>query len=92
MPPRRQVTALTPEHAALGEAIRKTRVKAELSQEELADLAELDPKQVSTLECGRGNPTYRTLAKVASGLEMRIGELTTLADQMHDKRRLGEAC
>lgn len=89
MPPRRRLKARSPEHAALGEAIRRSRKRAELSQEQLADLAEINAEKIGILERGRGNPTYATLALVASALEMRIGELTALADRLHDKRRLG---
>ncbi len=89
MPPRRRLKARSPEHAALGEAIRRTRKLAELSQEQLADRAELNAKQIGILERGTGNPSYLTLARVASALELRIGELTTLADSVHDQRRLG---
>ena len=89
MPPRRRLRARSPEHAALGEAIRRTRKRAELSQEQLADRAEINAKQIGILERGTGNPSYMTLARVASALEIRIGELTTLADHLHDKRRLG---
>jgi transcriptional regulator with XRE-family HTH domain len=89
VPPRRRLKARSPEHAALGEAIRRTRKRAELSQEQLADRAEINPKQVGILERGTGNPSYLTLARVASALEIRIGELTMLADRLHDQRRLG---
>jgi transcriptional regulator with XRE-family HTH domain len=73
----------------LGEAIRQTRKRAALRQEQLADRAEINAKQVGILERGRGNPTYTTLAIVAAALETRIGELTALADSLHDQRRLG---
>ncbi|HEX5929357.1 MAG TPA: helix-turn-helix transcriptional regulator [Solirubrobacterales bacterium] len=89
MPPRRRLRARSPEHAALGEAIRRTRKLAELSQEQLADRADMNAKQIGILERGRGNPSYLTLARVASALDLRIGELTTLADRVHDQRRLG---
>ena len=49
----------------------------------------MNAKQIGILERVRGNPSYLTLARVASALELRIGELTTLADRVHDQRRLG---
>lgn len=82
MPPRRRAKARTPEHAALGEAIRQTRLKAELSQEQLADLAETDITQIGGLERGVRNPSYMTLLRLARALETRVGVLTTLADQL----------
>jgi transcriptional regulator with XRE-family HTH domain len=48
----------------------------------------MNAKQVGILERGTGNPSYMTLARIASALELRIGELTTLADRVHDERRL----
>lgn len=87
MPPRRQVKARSPEHAALGEAIRQTRVRAELSQEELADLAGTDITQIGGLERGVRNPSYTTLLRVATALEIQVGALATLADQLYAARK-----
>jgi transcriptional regulator with XRE-family HTH domain len=87
MPPRRQAKARTPEHAALGEAIRQTRVRAELSQEELADLAGTDIKQIGGLERGVRNPSYTTLLRLATALETQVGTLATLADQLYAERK-----
>lgn len=87
MPPRRKAKARTPEHAALGEAIRQTRLKAELSQEELADLVYTDTTQIGGLERGIRNPSYSTLLRVASALETQVGVLTTLADQLRAQHR-----
>jgi transcriptional regulator with XRE-family HTH domain len=87
MPPRRQVKARSPEHAALGEAIRQTRVRAELSQEELADLAGTDITQIGGLERGVRNPSYATLLRLATALEIQVGALATLADQLYAERK-----
>lgn len=86
MPPRRQAIARTPEHAALGEAIRQTRVKAELSQEELADRAGTDIRQIGGVERGVRNPSYTTLLRLAAALETKVGALATLADQLNAQR------
>lgn len=73
----------------MGDAIKRSRLRAELSQEQLAERAEINASRIGILERGRGNPSYLTLALVAAALEMRIGDLTTLADRLHDERRLG---
>lgn len=86
MPPRRQAQARTPEHAALGEAIRQTRVRAELSQEELADLAGTDITQIGGLERGVRNPSYTTLLRLATALGTQVGTLATLADELYAER------
>jgi transcriptional regulator with XRE-family HTH domain len=82
MPPRRQVKARTPELAALGKAIRQTREKAGLTQEQLADLAETDTTQIGGLERGTRNPSYTTLFRVATALKTEVGTLATLADRL----------
>lgn len=87
MPPRRKVKARTPELAALGEAIRQTREKAELTQEQVADHAETEFKRIGDLERGTGNPSYTTLLRVARALETEVGVLATLADQIYSQRR-----
>jgi transcriptional regulator with XRE-family HTH domain len=87
MPPRRQVKARSPELAALGEAIRRTRDKAELTQEQLADLMDSESSQLGLLERGLGNPSYTTLTRVAKALETQVGALTSLADEINARRR-----
>lgn len=89
MPPSRRVKARAAELAALGDAVKRLRLRAQLTQEQLADIAEMDSKQIGILERGTSNLTYITLARVASALELGIGELTTLADRIHAERRLG---
>ena len=45
------------------------------SQEELARASGLTQSRVATLEAGQGNPTLRTLAKLATALSCTIREL-----------------
>jgi transcriptional regulator with XRE-family HTH domain len=84
MPPRRKSKPRTPEHAALGEAIRQLRKQAGLSQEQLAERAATDLTQIGGLERGTRNPSYTTLLRVASALKTRVGEIVALADQFAD--------
>jgi transcriptional regulator with XRE-family HTH domain len=69
---------------ALGLAIERSRLRAELSQEELAARSEIHSTHVRGLERGVRNPTYKTLVQVAAGLGMTVGELTALADEIFD--------
>lgn len=46
-----------------------------MTQEELGDLAEIDPKHIQELEHGRTNPTLATLVAVAKGLRVGIEQL-----------------
>ena len=87
MPPHRQAKARSPQHAALGEAIRQTRVEAELTQEELADRAGTDIRQIGGFERGVRNPSYATLLRLACALETRVGALASLADRLYVQRK-----
>ena len=82
MPPRRQSTPRSPEHAALGEAVRLSRVDAGLSQEVLADAADLHITVLGDVERGVGNPNYDTLLKLARALGVAPGALVTRADEV----------
>lgn len=84
MPPARRVKPRSPEHASLGEAIRTLRREADMSQEQLAEVAHTDLTQVGGIERGIRNPSYTTLLRLAAALETTVGELTTLADQLRD--------
>jgi transcriptional regulator with XRE-family HTH domain len=70
---------------ALGLAIERSRLRAELSQEELAARSGIHSTHIRGLERGVRNPTYNTLLRVAAGLGMTVGELTSLADELHDR-------
>jgi transcriptional regulator with XRE-family HTH domain len=82
MPPQRRSKPRSPEHAALGEAVRRVRLDAKLSQEQLAERAATDLTQVGGIERGVRNPSYTTLLRLAVALETSVGELTTLADRL----------
>lgn len=82
MPPRRRKDPRSPEHAALGEAVRTLRHGVGLSQEQLAESAGTDLTQVGGIERGVRNPSYTTLLRLAGALETTVGKLTTLADEL----------
>lgn len=82
MPPRRHSEPRSPEHAALGEAVRLMRVEAGLSQEALADAADLHITVLGDVERGTGNPNYATLVKLARALKMPPGALVGRADDL----------
>lgn len=84
MPPRRRSKPRSPEHAALGEAIRRLRLEASLSQEQLAEQAGTDLTQVGGIERGVRNPSYTTLLRLADALETTVGEIATFADELRE--------
>ena len=84
MPPPRRSKPRSPEHASLGEAVRRLRLEAELSQEQLAERAGTDLTQIGGIERGVRNPSYTTLLRLAAALETSVGELTSLADRLRE--------
>jgi transcriptional regulator with XRE-family HTH domain len=82
MPPPRRSKPRSPEHAALGEAVRQLRLEAEMSQEELAEAAGTDLTQVGGIERGVRNPSYTTLLRLAGALGTSVGEMASRADRL----------
>jgi transcriptional regulator with XRE-family HTH domain len=82
VPPRRRSQPRSPDHAALGEAVRRLRTAAGMSQEQLAERASTDLTQVGGVERGVRNPSYTTLVRLAAALDTSVGELTSLADEL----------
>jgi transcriptional regulator with XRE-family HTH domain len=81
-PPSRRVPPRSPEHQALGEAVRRLRTSAGLSQEQLADRMATDLTQIGGIERGVRNPSYTTLVRLADALGAPVGTIATLADAL----------
>lgn len=85
MPPRRRVPPRSPDHEALGEAVRQLRKRAGMSQEQLAERMATDLTQVGGIERGTRNPSYTTLVRLAAALDTRVGAITNLADRLRER-------
>ena len=59
----------------LGQIVRSKRLDCNLTQTELSIRAKVDRNYVGMLERGERNPSYLSLLKIASGLEISINEL-----------------
>ena len=59
----------------LGEQIRAYRKQAGLSQEKLAEKADLDPTYVSDVERGEENISVDALVRIATALSVRLRDL-----------------
>jgi len=59
----------------LGEIIAKHRIKNEMSQETLADLAQIHRTYVSQIERGLKYPTIYVLVQIAKALDMKLSDL-----------------
>ena len=56
----------------MGDVLTRAREKAGITQEELAERSGVSQVMVSLIECGKVNPTVRTLGKLSEGLGMRL--------------------
>lgn len=69
---------------ALGSAIREIREDRRLSQEQLAELAELHRTYVSSVEQGRRNISFENIHRIAMGLGVSMTELVQLCENRLD--------
>ena len=63
-----------------GQAVRSTRKRSGISQEELASRSELHRTYISDIERGSRNPSLLTMVRLASALGVTLGELVTLSE------------
>jgi len=59
----------------LGSRIKDIRTKKGMSQEKLSEKMGINPKYLSSIERGKGNPPLNTFIKLAQSLEVDIGEI-----------------
>ncbi|MGZ8860372.1 MAG: helix-turn-helix domain-containing protein [Thermoanaerobaculia bacterium] len=60
---------------ALGERIRELRKARAISQERLAELAEIHENHVRRIERGEANPSFLVLLRIARALGVKAGQL-----------------
>ncbi|MBD2741912.1 helix-turn-helix domain-containing protein [Coleofasciculus sp. FACHB-1120] len=60
-----------------GKAIRRRRRELDLSQEELAERAELHRTYISNIERGELNPSLETMEKLVKALDITVSALFT---------------
>jgi transcriptional regulator with XRE-family HTH domain len=63
-------------YRVLGEAVRAKRKKSRLSQEQLAEKADLTRNYIGDIERADKKITLETLAKLAKALKCRVRDLT----------------
>lgn len=63
---------------SLGKNIKSRRKLRGLTQENLAELCDFDPTYISLLECGKRNPAFLTVVKIARHLKCPVSELTDI--------------
>jgi transcriptional regulator with XRE-family HTH domain len=60
---------------ALGQRVRILRIQKKLSMERLAELSDIDYRQVSYIELGQTDASISTLSAICKGLEISLAEL-----------------
>jgi transcriptional regulator with XRE-family HTH domain len=63
-----------------GQVVRRERESKGISQERLAQLAELDRTFVQRLEGGKHSPSLESIERIAGALQMFPSELIALSD------------
>jgi transcriptional regulator with XRE-family HTH domain len=69
---------------ALGAAVRRLRHGAGLRQEDLAHRAGVHFTTLRRIETGKSDPTLSTLRRLAKGLDVKLVELISLAEELRD--------
>ncbi|MGV1047210.1 MAG: helix-turn-helix domain-containing protein [Solirubrobacterales bacterium] len=78
---------LSPRHRALGEAVRELREARDLTQESLADRAEMSTNYVGDAERGERNISVRALWLLADGLDVPASTLLLEAEKRGKRKR-----
>ena len=61
----------------VGKRVRELRNKLGISQEELADMVELDRTYITSVECGRRNISIVNIVKLAKAWNVTLAEFFT---------------
>ncbi|MEX1033481.1 MAG: helix-turn-helix transcriptional regulator [Cellvibrionaceae bacterium] len=65
---------MSPEQA-LSKAIRMRRLEADLSQEQLAEMCDMDQTYLSQIERSRRQPSIKILRKIAAALDIKLSDI-----------------
>ena len=68
-----------------GQVVKSVRERQGMSQEKLAELAEIDRTYVSMIERGKKHPTLKVASRIADALNMRLSEIIRRAERIKVK-------
>lgn len=74
---------------SIGKAIRLCRTQRDLSQSELATVAEISVSYLSLLERDKRDPTFSTVVGIARALDVPVSILAFLAASDEELSKLG---
>jgi transcriptional regulator with XRE-family HTH domain len=72
---------------ALGEVVHDLRQNQGLSQQDLADLANVHRTYVSDIERGARNLTVTTVTRIAGALDIQLSKLFRMVDERADSSK-----
>ena len=73
--------AVSPEHQALGRAVRELRARRGYSQETLGGRAGVHRNYLGCVERGLMNPTFETLLRITHGLSLPLSQLVEVYER-----------
>jgi transcriptional regulator with XRE-family HTH domain len=76
-----------PHNVALGRAIQKLREEARLSEDELAERAQMPVAELRQIEAGTVDADWGTLRHIASGLETSLADVFRLSEFDHTEEQ-----
>jgi DNA-binding phage protein len=83
MPRQRKSKPLSPDHAALGQAIERRIAEIPwMSQDSIAREAGISQRRVNDFVRGQGNPRFTTLLQLCSGLHLSLEELAARVESL----------
>lgn len=71
----------------LGQKIQKLRKERKITQEKLAEMVGIDPKNISRIEIGNNYPTAENLCAIAKALNVDVYELFVFNNIPYSKMR-----
>jgi len=74
----------------IGKAIKLCRMQKNLSQSDLAKLADISISYLSLLERGKRDPNFSTVIRITQGLQIPLTLLIYLAEQPEFSKELNE--
>lgn len=72
----------------LGSRVKELRKIRKLSQEELSEKVDIDPKHLSRIEVGRGFPSLDTLEKLADALNIELKDFFEFPHEVGSPKEL----
>lgn len=70
-----KIEVVSPTHKKFGDRIKELREKHKLTQEDLADMVEVDRSYMGFVERGQKNPTLDKLRLIAKAFHISLSEL-----------------